>query len=390
MRVAVEGSVLLLLLGVSLPAADTGPVRYVGKTKYLNNSRAVVTHNIDDSTKYVASVLDAMDKYGIKSTIFASTDEDPSPEDRFLTQLMVKDLWPRLRQAIDNGHEVGCHSQTHPCPRPETEANCQAAYTEAEVAGSRDQILKHTQQPYVWTWCYPCGTCANLESVQKKIAGAGFIVARNYPDENHDGHIVPNLQTWAANPFNAAYTQVVQKRGGAAKSERLDLNLLNGKFDEVYSLAGIYNFMSHPQWLDYGPDGFYEKHMAHIGRRPDVWYVPMGPLYAYKTILERTDVRLLSRKKNNTRFAVSNHLDRKIYRGSITLQFSAPPGTVILSNGTALPERNQGLTDRWDREYLRLDGDRLYVTVLSNTTLDFRSPPKQVQKPQKETSAGKE
>jgi len=42
MRVAVEGSVLLLLLGVSLPAADTGPVRYVGKTKYLNNSRAVV------------------------------------------------------------------------------------------------------------------------------------------------------------------------------------------------------------------------------------------------------------------------------------------------------------------------------------------------------------
>ena len=45
--------------------------------------------------------------------------------------------------------------------------------------------------------------------------------------------------------------------------------------------------MSHPQWLDYGPDGFYERHLAHIARRRDVWYVPMGPLYAYHTIHER-------------------------------------------------------------------------------------------------------
>ena len=219
MRILLAGFTFLLLLG----AADPSPVRYVGKTKYLNGARAVVTHTIDDSTKYVTNCLDAMDKYGIKATIFVSTEQDPAPEDRFLTQLQVRDLWPRLRQAIDNGHEIGSHSRQHPCKRPDTEAFCSAAYNDYEVTGSRDDILRLTPQPYVWTWCYPCGHCANYDFIQKKIAAAGYIVARNYPDETHDGHIRPDLQTWDANPMNAAYTQVVQKRGGAGKSENIDV-----------------------------------------------------------------------------------------------------------------------------------------------------------------------
>jgi peptidoglycan/xylan/chitin deacetylase (PgdA/CDA1 family) len=253
MRKLPSGARRLFLLTLSsvaaLAAADPSAVQYIGKTKHLNNAKAVVTHNIDDSTKYVPNAVDAMDKYGIKSTIFISTDEDPAPEERFLTQLMAKDLWPRLRKAVDDGHEIGSHSQTHPCRRQETEQACGAAYTDAEISGSRDEILKQTQQPYVWTWCYPCGTCANLPMIQQRIAAAGYLVARNYPDEPHDGHIMPNLQTWDSNPFNAAYTQVVQKRGGAAKTEILDLGRLNGKFDEIYSKGGIYNFMSHPHGL---------------------------------------------------------------------------------------------------------------------------------------------
>ncbi len=343
-------------------------VRYVGKTKYLNNARAVVTHSIDDSTRLVTKALDSLDKYGVKTTVFVSTEEDPPPEDRFITQLQIKPLWPRLRQAVDNGHEIGSHSRTHPCRRPDTEAFCAEAYTDAEVQGSRDDIRKHTQQPYVWTWCYPCGNCANYDFIQKKIAAAGYIVARNYPNEAQDGHIVPNLQTWDANPMNAAYTQVVQKRGGAAKTERLDMNVLNGKFDEIYQRGGIYNFMSHPQWLDYGPDGFFERHLAHIGKRQDVWYVPMGPLYAYPTIHERTQVRQLG----PGRYAVSNDLDKKIYNGSITLDFEAASGTQVVSRSKALRERSNGLTDRWAEEYVRRDGEHLYVTVLPNTTLEFR------------------
>jgi hypothetical protein len=98
----------------------------------------------------------------------------------------------------------------------------------------------------------------------------------------------------------------------------------------------------------------------------------MGPLYAYKTIYERTEVRPLSSGKKSTRFAISNNLDRKVYSGSVTLEFTAPAGKVTLSNGRVLPERPEGATDRWNEEYVRREGNRLFVTVSSNTTLEFR------------------
>src|ERR1044071_8044581 len=67
------------ILVASAAGADPGAIRYVGKTKYLNNARAVATHTIDDSTKYVANCIDAIDKYGIKATIFVSTEQAPAP-----------------------------------------------------------------------------------------------------------------------------------------------------------------------------------------------------------------------------------------------------------------------------------------------------------------------
>jgi hypothetical protein len=159
----------------------------------------------------------------------------------------------------------------------------------------------------------------------------------------------------------------VQKRGGAAKSEIIDVAVLNAKFDEVYERGGIYNFMSHPQWLDYGPDGFYERHLAHVGRRRDVWYVPMGPLYAYRTIAERTQIQELA----PSRFSVVNDLDPVIYDGSITLEFQAPAGMEVFSNGRKL-EPAGDLTDRWNKEYVRRDGERWLVTVRSKTMVEFR------------------
>lgn len=347
-------------------------VRFAGKTRYLNHARAVVSHNIDDSTKYVINCIDAIDKYGIKATLFISTEEDPAPEDRFFTQLQVRDLWPRLRQAVDNGHEIGSHSRQHPCRRPDTAAFCAEAYSDYEVTGSRDDILRLTTQPYVWSWCYPCGHCANHDFIQKRIAAAGYIVARNYPDEPHDGHIMPDLQTWDTNPMNAAYTQVVQKRGGAAKTERIDVGTLNAKFDEIYQRGGIYNFMSHPQWLDYGPDGFYERHLAHVSRRRDVWYVPMGPLYAYHSMYAKVEVRMLAPVGGRSRYLVTCPLDPKIYSGSITLDFVAPGRTSVTANGAQLAAHGDGMTDRWDREYFRREGDHVYITVRANTTLEFQ------------------
>jgi peptidoglycan/xylan/chitin deacetylase (PgdA/CDA1 family) len=368
------GVVLLLAFGTySAISPQTDGIQLIGKTKYLNNARAVVTHTIDDSTKHVPAAVDAMDKYGIKGTLFISTEQDPPVEERFFTQLQVWNLWPRLERAIENGHEIGSHARTHPCGRPDTAEYCSGAYTDDEVVGSRDDILRRTKQPYVWSWCYPCGHCANHEFIRKRIAAAGYIVARNYPDERTNGHLIPDLRTWATDVYNAAYTQVVQKRGGSATDQIIDVDVLNKKFDDVYAEGSIYNFLSHPQWLDFGPDGFYERHLAHIARRPDVWYVPMGPLYAYRALVGGTDVKAVApRGGARAVFTVNTALDPRIYNGSLTLEFEAPAGTTVSSSGRTLVDRPAGPTDRWTGEYVRRDGRRLYVTVKPNTTLEFR------------------
>ncbi len=106
-----------------------------------------------------------------------------------------------------------------------------------------------------------------------------------------------------------------------------DVSDLNAKFDEVYGKGGIYHFMSHPQSLDFGPFGFYEQHLSHISRRPDIWYVPMGPIYAFHTIVEKTSVRNVQPTGGNgtkARFVVSNDLDPQNLQRQLTLDFTAP------------------------------------------------------------------
>ena len=375
--VGVLGGSPLERLGVTtadLRGAQANPsLRYAGLTKFLNQSRTVVTGSLDDSNTSVPRAIDALDAYGIKATIAVSTQSGP-----------IAQLWPRLRAAVEQGHEIGSHSRRHQCQWPDTATFCRSAYSQDEVEGSRDDILAQTDQKYVWTWVYPCGNCADQEFVHQRLQRAGYLVARNYPDERRGGHLVPDLQSWAADPYNAAYTQVVQKLGGVAPAGRTDLTLLNRKFDEVHAGpgaggaavgatpsadGGIYQFMSHPAWIDFGPDQFFEKHLAHVGGRTDVWYVPLGPLYAYQVVREQTVVTPLIAKDGWARFAVHNRLDPAVYDNAVTLAFVIPAAMkVVVRAGTrTIAEKVAGTTDRWNVEYFRRNGTTTLVTIRPNT-----------------------
>ncbi len=353
----------LSLQASDLKDPDAGSaIRFRGKTPYLNNAQAVVTHTVDDSSALVPDCLDALDQYGVKATVFISTEREP-----------IAKLWNRLRQAVRDGHEIGSHSRRHQCQWPDTPLFCFRAYTDYEVSGSRDDILAFTDQPYVWSWAYPCGNCERFEFVRRKLARAGYLTARTYPGEEQDLHNVPDLQTYAAESYRAAYTQVVQKKGGIAKTGRTDVTEINRKFDQVYQRGGIYHFLTHPQWLDYGPGQFYERHLNYIAGRKDIWYVPMGPLYAYRTLTETTSVRMLQEPANTlARFVAYNELDPQVFSGSITLEFEAPEWVEILAGDQPLPELNGGLTDRWDAQYYRRADQSVFITVRPNTILSFR------------------
>lgn len=347
-------------------------VRYVGLTKYLNNSRAVVTGTLDDTSLDVSRCIDALDKYGIKASIAVNTRADS-----------IRELWPRLEQAIENHHEIASHSRRHLCNWnstrdaivPDTEAFCRSAYSRDEVVGSRNDIVANTSQAYVWTWVYPCGSCARYEFIHERLFRAGYIVARNYPNESQGGALLPNVRTWSQDPYDAGFTGVVQKKGGVAPAGRTDVDALNRTFDEVYESGGIYHFVAHPRWIDYGSGHFFEKHLAHVGGREDVWYVPLGPLYGYQTVVEHTVVSRLKPEQGWERFAIFADLDPAVYRNSITLEFSVPDGkTLLIKYGNeSLKERPAGLvTDDWEQEYYRRGKDAVFVSVRPNRILHIR------------------
>ena len=131
--------------------------------------------------------------------------------------------------------------------------------------------------------------------------------------------------------------------------------------------GGIYHFMTHPAWLDFGPDAFYERHLKHIAGRKDVWYVPLGPLYAYRQAREKTQVS----ETAPGRFEVS--LDPQVYATSVTLAFETGGAPVtVLANGKPLAERAGRMLDRWDAEFWERDGSRLLVSVKPPATLELR------------------
>lgn len=366
-------------------SAPAPPIRYSGFTKFPDGMRTAVTATFDDSTKAVPQTIDVLDTYGVKATIAVSTQNGP-----------IAELWPRLRAAVQNGHEVGSHARRHLCQWPDTATFCRSAFSRDEVEGSRDDILAQTGQKHVWTWVYPCGNCAGYEFVHARLNDAGYLVARTYPGERQGGHLVPDLQSWAADPYASDYTQVVQRQGGIAPAGRTDVALLNRKFDDVHGApatgadgargtgrgrgtalsaeGGIYHFVAHPTLLDFGADQFFEKHLAYIGGRPDVWYVPLGPLYAYQIVRENTIVTPLDPKDGWERFAVHNTLDPGVYDNALTLNFVIPAASrlEVRVAGRPLPEKTAKLTDRWNTEYHRRDGNSTLVTVRPNQIVELK------------------
>ena len=360
--IGIRGGDALERLGIGpdevQPHDSSATVRFSGITKYLNNSKAVVTHTADDSSPKVPDTIAALDRYDIKATLFISTQRGP-----------VEELWPLLAKAANNGHEIGSHARTHPCQFPPSRWFCTLAYSDDELRGSRDDILAHVGQPHVWSFAYPCGLCSEFPFVRDKLRHAGYLVARIYPDEENGGHLLPDMNTWDTNRYQATYTQAVQKDGGIAPSGRTDVAAINAKFDEVYQSGGIYNFLTHPNWLDFEEDAFYQRHLQYISRREDIWYVPMGPLYAYQTATEHTTVHPLGQG----RFAVVHDLDPAVFPNSVTLEFELTAEVTQVKTGRGIIAATlPGPTYGWNHEFYRVDGNRLFVTLQPDTVLDIR------------------
>ena len=101
--------------------------------------------------------------------------------------------------------------------------------------------------------------------------------------------------------------------------------------------------------------------------------------YGLRIAIERRHLVVVDgtgRGRRERRFPRVGHGLRRLvvlgHSGSITLEFAAPEKLKVMSNGKLLAERTGGITDHWNDEYFRREGERLYVTVVPNTTIVFQ------------------
>ena len=137
-RAVLAAASVLLLLAAGAPSAQTGAVQFVGKTKYLNNARAVVAHTIDDSTKLVVDTARRDGQVRHQGHVpHQHRGGSAASKSGFTTSCRSGCCGRGCEKAVENGHELGAHARDAPVPpaaiRPDQRAYrafCDANYND--------------------------------------------------------------------------------------------------------------------------------------------------------------------------------------------------------------------------------------------------------------------
>jgi hypothetical protein len=217
-------------------------------------------------------------------------------------------FWQTLQAELDRNDgswEPAVHAETHPCSV--------AAYAvrgyRSEILGCRDQLLGRLRKipwgQFIFEHILTCGYYD--DSVLGTSAGQ-FVLVRGY--NGHDNPTSVDYASW--NPQHGfygvgglsykAYDAVFQHRQPAGRYYREDVEALDAAFERVYRAGQICWAMWHPDRYSnsviHDPRPPIEgvqgssliQHLAHVARRPDVWYVSNGWLHCYRYVAEHAQV----------------------------------------------------------------------------------------------------
>ncbi|MDD5251310.1 MAG: polysaccharide deacetylase family protein [Patescibacteria group bacterium] len=146
--------------------------------------KAVVITLDDGWENQYANAAPILEKYGYNATFFVFT--NPIGRDkRFMT-------WDQLRDLLDRGMTIGCHSKTHPFLHKVKDEKTMAA----EVSGSKT-ALERELGVIVDLFAYPFGVTSPEE--EAAVKAAGYRAARAFPGGvNNSDETVFHLQSVSA------------------------------------------------------------------------------------------------------------------------------------------------------------------------------------------------
>jgi hypothetical protein len=266
-------------LKITNTSGQSVAIGYLEVCTYYDNRRAAVTITADDwepsVDEYFRYALRIFRSYRLWVSAGIIT-KYPSADSNWNTI-----GWNSIQQELDSGYvEAGSHSRTHP--------HVPFADPASEVMGSKEDILGNLNLPalfrnglqqYMYTWIEPYGEYDAV--VDNLISVNHYLVARNTLKG------ITSFSNW--DDTKGRYDPVgVTREMGPSPGGSTNLADLNGAFDAAVAAGGIYHLMCHPWVLS--EQGEWDKpytleHLSYISNRKDIWYVPMGLLYLYHSVI---------------------------------------------------------------------------------------------------------
>jgi peptidoglycan-N-acetylglucosamine deacetylase len=223
----------------------------------------IVTTSWDDGHKCDLLLVKLLEKYGIKGTFYASQKYLDSPLDE-------QDL-----KKIDQVHEIGAHTFTHPnlTRLPEEEVRREIIESKEYLEG----VLGHA----IRMFCYPNGKYN--KQIQQVVKSSGFVAARTcthgnfaLPEDPYAWHV-----TMHASNGSPLSTCGIWKDNHLPFSSLLDWEIrAKNLFDRAYERGGVYHLWGHSWEIEKHHDwDKLERVLQYISQRQGVSYLTNGQIF---------------------------------------------------------------------------------------------------------------
>lgn len=262
--------------------------------RWYKNKKAAVTYTFDDNTaKQLTVAVPLLDKYDFKATFYPVTNWGPN--------------WDGFALAAQNGHEIGCHTSSHP-----DLSSLSVEEQEKQYVDSKTIIDKQITTSRCLTIAYPYCNIGDKATIEKHFI-AGRICS---------GQIIP------ASPSDFYKLSSI---ACGSESSVVSADNFNTRVESAKNMNGWCVFLLHGIDNDggYSPvaaDQF-DGHLSYVkSHDADYWVGSFVDVAKY--IKERDAVSIVENLSNgdSIKVTVGDGLDNEIYNRPLTIMRQLPNG----------------------------------------------------------------
>ena len=232
----------------------------------------------DDSYSYILAKLNS---HNLKGTFYLMDTQDFSQTD-----------WAKWHAIYNEGHELGGHTQTHPCYELDDNS------LRYELSSNKNDIINRLNIPpeEVSTMAWPCGFATIRE---EQIASEYFIAARGYSTN----------QLEDKNPSDFMDLKAIDSPNYDYSRSNVNLSVMA---DMAESQGKWVNYVFHDSAND---DGVIDYLVSK-----NLWVAPVGNVSKYILERQNSSIDNLQGATSDVRFNFINNQDHALYNQELTLK----------------------------------------------------------------------